>query len=148
MPGTGRPLWQADPVSDERAPAEPPAPPGRALTAASYALVLVLTVLVALWGAFLVPLRVGSVPLPLSWVVAVVGNGALGWAGGRLLGRPGAAGPGLLWLAIALTLGSRRAEGDLVVPGSVPGLVYLLLGAVASAAAYSLVSRRPSPEHG
>ena len=144
--GAGRGLWHADPVSDEPAAAPldaaAPAPlTGPALVAA-YLLVLLLAVLLALWGAFLVPLRLGTVPLPVSWVVAAVGNGALGWAGGRLLGRAGAAGPGIVWVVIALTLGSRRAEGDLVVPGSVPGLVFLLVGAVASAAAYSATARR------
>ena len=138
-------LWHAGPVPDEPAPA---APAGRALTYASYGLVLVLAALLAVWGAFLVPLRAGTVLLPVSWVVAAVGNAALGWAGGQLLGRAGAAGPGIVWVAIALTLGSRRAEGDLVVPGTVAGLVFLVVGAVASAAAYSVVSRRPPPERG
>ncbi|MEX2289976.1 MAG: hypothetical protein WD794_06575 [Mycobacteriales bacterium] len=122
---------------------EPASPAlGPAATAASYALVLVLTLLFALWGAFLVPLRVGGVPLPVSWLLAAVGNGAVGWAGGRLLGRPGAALPGLLWLAVALTLGSQRAEGDLIVPGTLPGVVFLLVGAVASAVAYGLAGPR------
>jgi hypothetical protein len=114
-------------------------------TSAAYGLVLVLTVLLAVWGAFLVPLRVGSTPLPVSWVVAIVGNGALGWAGGRLLGRAGALVPGLLWLAIALTLGTKRGEGDLVVPGSAVGLVFLLVGAVASAVAWGAVPRTATP---
>lgn len=113
---------------------------GRLSTYASYGLVLVLTVLLALWGAFLVPLRYGATPIPLAWVVAVVGNLALGTCGGRLLGRPGALVPGLLWLGIALTLGTKRGEGDLVVPGTVPGLVFLLVGAVASAVAYGATS--------
>ena len=120
----------------------PPAEPGRAETAASYALVLWLALLLALWGAFLVPLKVGTVPVPLSVVVALVGNGALGWWGGRLLGRLGAAGPGLVWLAVALALGTQRREGDLVVPGSVMGLLFLLVGAVTSAVAFGAVRRR------
>ena len=117
--------------------------PAPAWTWGAYVLVLLLTVVLAVWGAFLVPLRFGTVPLPASWLVAAVGNGLLGWAGGRLLGRPGALVPGLLWLAIALTLGSKRAEGDLVVPGTVPGLVFLLVGALASAVAYGLAPRSP-----
>ena len=113
---------------------------GRLSTYASYALVLVLAVLLAVWGAFLVPLRIGGTAVPVCWAVAVVGNGLLGWWGGKLLGRLGAAGPGVLWLAIALTLGSKRGEGDLVVPGSATGLVFLLVGAVASAVAYGATS--------
>ena len=115
--------------------------PVDAWTWGAFGLLLLLTVVLAVWGAFLVPLRWGTVPLPLSWVVAVVGNGLLGWCGGRLLGRPGALVPGLVWLGVALTLGSKRAEGDLVVPGTVPGLVFLLCGAVASAIAYGAAPR-------
>ena len=110
-------------------------------TYASYALVLVLAVLLAVWGSFLVPLRVGSVPLPVSWLIAGVGHGVLGWAGGRLLGRLGALGPGLLWLVVAFTLGSSRSEGDLIVPGTVVGLVFLLVGGVASTVAYVAAPR-------
>ena len=115
--------------------------PGRGWTYASYGLVLLLAFLLAVWGAFLVPLRWGSTPLPLAWVVALVGNGALGWYGGRLLGRSGALVPALIWLVVALALGSKRGEGDLIVPGSVSGLVFLLVGAVASAVAYGAAPR-------
>ena len=121
----------------DAAPADAP----RGLLYASYALVLLLTVLLAVWGAFLVPLRIGSVPIPVSWVIAIAGNGLLGWVGGRLLGRLGAAGPGVVWLAVALTFGTPRAEGDLIVPGTVVGLVFLVAGAVASAVAYGAVPR-------
>ena len=116
--------------------------PADAWTWGSYALVCLLTVVLAVWGAFLVPLRFGGVPIPLAWVVAGVGNGALGWYGGRLLGRSGALVPGLLWVAIALTLGSRRGEGDLIVPGTLPGLGFLVVGAVSSAIAYGATPRR------
>ena len=118
-----------------------PVDASRGLLYASYALVLLLTALLAVWGAFLVPLRIGSVPLPVSWVIAVVGNGLLGWIGGRLLGRLGAAGPGVVWLAVALTFGTQRAEGNLIVPGTVVGLVFLVAGAIASAVAYGAVPR-------
>lgn len=135
-----------DPARRLAAVPEPrPTPrPGRLATGGAYGLVLVLALLLAVWGAFLVPLRVGAMLVPASWVIALVGNGLLGWAGGRLLGRAGAAGPGLLWLAVALTLGTKRAEGDLVVPGTLPGLVFLAVGVVASGAAYSLAPRRPT----
>ena len=121
--------------------AEPPARTRPAATYATYALVLVLAALLAVWGAFLVPLRIGTVPLPVSWLIAAVGNVALGWWGGRLLGRVGAVGPGVVWLVIALTLGTKRAEGDLIVPGTIIGLVFLLVGAIASAVAYGAVPR-------
>ena len=109
-------------------------------TAAAYALVLLLTVLLAVWGAFLVPFRVGATLVPVSCVVALVGNLVLGRAGAALLGRWGVAGQGALWLAVALVLSSRRAEGDLVVPGTTVGLVFLLLGVVASSIAFGMTA--------
>lgn len=118
------------------------APAGPAFRAAAYALVLLLTVLLAVWGSFLVPFRLGGTLVPVSWVLAVVGNALLGRAGGRLAGRTGALVPGLVWLVVAFTFGSQRAEGDLIVPGSTVGLVFLLVGALASAVAYGLAPRR------
>ena len=122
-----------------------PAEPGPGETTASYALVLVLALLLALWGAFLVPLKIGTVPVPVSVLVALVGNAALGWWGGRLHGRVGAAGPGLVWLAVAVALGTQRREGDLVVPASLMGLLFLLVGAVTSTVAVGVVRRRARP---
>ena len=110
---------------------------------AAYALVLLLTFLLAVWGSFLVPFRVGGTLVPVSLLVAAVGNVAVGRAGGRLGGTTGALVPGLLWLGVALTLSSRRAEGDLVVPGSVVGLLFLLTGVIASAVAYGTTVVRP-----
>jgi len=107
------------------------------------ALVLLLTVLLALWGAFLVPFRIGATLVPVSWVIALVGNTVLGRAAGSLVGKPGIALAGGVWLAIGFTLGTRRSEGDLVVPGSTEGLVFLLLGAVGSAVAYGMHVTRP-----
>ena len=109
----------------------------------SYALVLLLALLTALWGAFLVPLRVAGVPVPASVLLAVVANVVLGTAGGRLHGRLGAALPGLLWFAVAATLQARRPEGDLVVTGSLTGLLFLLLGAVAAAVPVGTTLSRP-----
>lgn len=120
----------------------PPTPPGPVQTAVAYGLVLLLSVLTAVWGAFLVPLRIGATPVPVCWLVALVATGVLGSSGGRLLGRAGAAVPVLLWLAVAVTLGTRRAEGDLVVPGSTTGIVFLLAAAVGGAVAYGAQSTR------
>jgi hypothetical protein len=128
--------------------AEPQGPPGVTFVAASYAVVLLLTVLLALWGAFLVPFRVGGVAVPVSWVIAVAGNAALVVAGGRLLGRAGAAVPALLWLALAVTLATRRSEGDLVIANTLVGVGFLPLGALACAAAWFSVSPRAQPAVG
>ena len=112
----------------------------------AYALVLVLTVLLALWGAFLVPFRVGGTLVPVSVVIAVVGNVLVGRAAARLAGSTGALLTGVLWTGVALVLASRRAEGDVVVPGSAVGMVFLLAGVLASAVAYGAAVLRPAPD--
>ena len=99
-------------------------------------------VVVATWLAlvevFWLPLRVGGVLVPVSVVVAVVGNlllpaGALRWSGSRLV----AVLPALAWLAIALGAMVRRPEGDLVMTGGgatgVVNLAFLMLGVLAAA---------------
>lgn len=111
-------------------------------TGAGFALVLVLTVLLCLWGAFLVPLRVGTVRLPVCLLVAGAGNVLLGRAGGRLLRTPGVLIPGALWIALAYLLGTVRSEGDLVVQGDLVGTLFLAVGALGFAAAYAMTSVR------
>lgn len=113
----------------------------------AYVLVVVLTVLEAVWAAFLVPLRVGGVLVPVSLVLAGPVTALLGRWGGRLLGRPGAAGVGAAWLLVALLAGSRRSEGDLVVPGGggtlgTLGLLFLVVGAIGAAAGLGLTPPR------
>ena len=111
----------------------------------AYALVLLLTVLLALWGAFLVPFRVGGTLVPVSLVIAVVGNVLLGRAAARLAGSTGPLVTGVLWIGLTLVLSSRRPEGDVVVPGSAVGMGFLLAGALASAVAYGAAVLRPAP---
>lgn len=111
--------------------------------AAAYALVLVLTVELAVWEAFLVSARPLGIAFPVAAAVAVPGNVALGVAGARVVGhRAGAVVPGALWLAIALVLGTRRHEGDLIVTNTFRGLAFLLGGTLAAAAATSATGIR------
>ena len=132
----------------EVAAAGPPAPPRPdplALRVGWGLLVLVAAPALALLESFLVPLRIGTVPLPVCVPLAVVGNVVLARLAGTLTGRPlvGVL-PPLLWLAVVLTLSLPRAEGDLIVPGSMTGLVFLLGGVVAGAyGAASAATRRP-----
>ncbi len=112
--------------------------------AASYGLVLVLTVLLAVWGAFLVLLRVRGVPVPLGLLLALAPVPLCRTAGRLLESRAGAAGPALVWVATALLLGSRRPEGDLVVTGGLLGLTFLALGTLSSAVAVGTFRPRPS----
>ncbi len=87
----------------------------------------VLTALLAVWAAFLVPLRVGTIPLPVSLtlLVAVL---ALGMLAGRAAGWLGALGPTVAWFVVTLPLSTPRREGDLIIQGSTIGTLYLLLG--------------------
>lgn len=109
----------------------------------TYALVLLLAVLCAVWGAFLVPLRVDGVAVPVAVLLSGTANVLLGLEGGRLYGRLGAAVPGVLWFAVVATFQSRRPEGDLVIVGSATGLALLLLGAVCAAVPVGIVRRDP-----
>jgi hypothetical protein len=110
----------------------------------AYVLLLLLTVLLALWGAFLVPFRVGGTLVPVSLAIAVVGNVLVGRAASRLAGSTGALATGALWVGVTLVLSSRRAEGDVVVPGSAVGLGFLVAGALASAVAYGAAVLGPA----
>jgi hypothetical protein len=115
--------------------------------AAAYALVIVLAVEVAVWGAALVAARPFGQPLPVAALVAGVGNVSLGIAGARVLRRRlGAVIPGIIWLVIALGLGMQTTEGDLIVPGTFRGLCFLLVGTVAAAGVVGLTGNRTTPE--
>ena len=108
-----------------------------------YAVVLVVALELAIGESFLVAARPLGLALPVSAVLAVVGNVAIGLIGARVLGRPaGAAIPGVLWLAVALVLGTKRSEGDLVVTSSWRGISFLVAGAAAAAGVVVVVSAR------
>ena len=115
----------------------------RAATCFGFALVVVVTVELAVWESFLVPARLWGHALPVAAALAVPGNVVLGLTGARVLRRQaGAVIPGAIWLAIALALGSRRPEGDLIVTGTLRGLAFLLAGTLAAAAAIGAAGGR------
>jgi hypothetical protein len=103
----------------------------------------------ALIEVFLTPLRVGTVRLPVSPVLAIVGNVALVWFTYRATGKRAALVlPALVWIAVMLLASGRTNEGDLLITGNNwVGLVTILIGTAAFAiAAYLLlVPRRPAP---
>lgn len=124
----------------------------RVVTAVSFLVVVVLSVELAVWEAFLVAARPFGTTLPLAAALAVVGNLGVGLLGARVLGRTaGAAVPGLLWLGVALTLGTRTAGGSVVVTGGWRGIAFLVAGAATAAAAVGLTGaakNRATPEGG
>lgn len=113
--------------------------------AALYAALLLATVVVVVWGAVLTALRVGGVPVPVGLAVALLVVPIVR-TGGRLWPRRlGAAVPALLWVGIAVALGSRTPEGDLVLVGGI-GLGFLAISALGAAGAVS--SWRPATPRG
>lgn len=117
-------------------------PPSALVTTVGMLLIVALTVLSAVWEAFLVPLRIGGTIVPVCLAAALLGNLALGIAGGRLLRLAGAAVPAALWFMVAGLLGTRRPEGDLIIVGSTVGTALLGVGVLGSAVALVVVSGR------
>lgn len=108
-----------------------------------FTLVLVLALELAVWESFLVAARPFGVPLPLSALLAALGNLALGSLGARVLGKPaGAAVPGLVWLLPAALLSTTGPGGDAVVTGDWRGIAFLVAGAAAAVAAGGLQGAR------
>ena len=104
--------------------------------------------LLGLVGAFLLPLRVGALPVPASPAVALVGNTLLGLGAARLAGRAGSALAGLGWLVVVGALSVPGPGGDLVVPATPMAYAFLVGGALASAVTFGLsglVSDRARP---
>jgi len=105
-----------------------------------YVVLLMLGVLVSLVGAFLIPLHVGRMLLPVSIAIAIGGTIALVVLGARMTGsRTGAALPWVSWLVVAFALSSAGRGGDIVVTGDVVGYGYLLGGAISGGMALVLV---------
>jgi hypothetical protein len=127
------PAQDSAPARAPVAPAPAPADP-LALRLAAGGLVAVAAVALAVLECFLVPLRIGSVPVPIVVPLAMAGNILLARLSGRWTGSvAGAAVPPVLWLVVVIVLALPRAEGDLIVPGTLTGLVFLFAGAVAGA---------------
>lgn len=107
-------------------------------------LVAVGGVQLAVLECFLLPLRVGGVPVPLSIPAAVLGNLWLPALSYRVSGsRLAAASPVLVWLAVVILAALPRPEGDLIVPGTLRGIGLLVLGALAGAYALGRVLAAP-----
>jgi hypothetical protein len=137
--GADRPRWR------------PPAWLDASLRAAGGVAVALVAVEAAVVECFLVPLRLGTLPVPLAAAAAVAGNILLARLMVAVTGRrPTALLPPVLWLVVVLVFAAPRAEGDLVVPGTWPGLVFLFLGAIAGAfgAATSITPRQRLPRPG
>lgn len=89
-------------------------------------------VLIAVVSAFHVPTGEGVASAGVAGTLLI---GPYAHLLGRTLRSTAAAAlPCLAWLVTTMMLASTRAEGDLIVTGSTPGVLFLLLGTVSAAA--------------
>lgn len=120
------------------------------LVAADLALVAA-GVMLGVWAAFLVPLRLFGHIEGLSDVLALVGTFGLGWFGASGTGTVVASVlPGLGLLPVAVAAGGNGPGGDLVVPGKlgddpgvgVVGTLFVFAGLAGLVAAVVVATRR------
>jgi Family of unknown function (DUF6113) len=107
----------------------------------------------AMLAALLVPLRWGTVIVPVSVLIAVASTAGLivlAWRAVRSVAL--AAIPFAIWVVTVLVLSQARPEGDVVLPGGQTGVVYvvyatMLGGFVAGLATIFILSssRRVTP---
>ena len=103
------------------------------------------TLLLTVWAAFLVPLRLGGLPVPL-WVVPLVVMLGVALLAGRVAGVLATVLPAALWFLLSwIFFGVVRSEGDLVVPGTTSGYAYLYGGALGWAAVVLGSAATPGP---
>lgn len=104
---------------------------------AAYALGVWAGVLLGLFGVFAVPAgpRLGTVLLSYGVGLAAVGNSAVAllvrWLAGT---RLGAAVVLFGWVPTVVWLGAARPEGDLLLPATTLGYLFLAIGALAPVA--------------
>ena len=114
----------------------------RAVGAGLVVVATVVGALLALVGAFLVPAELAPY-VSLGDVFALVTIGPFCHAVGRALRSSVAAvAPAFAWLFTAVTLGSARTEGDIVVTGTAYGIAFLLLGSVSAAVGIGTIRSR------
>jgi hypothetical protein len=126
------------------------------LVVAGHAALLLLGVVLAVWGLFLVPLRLPGGVEGLSVVIAVVGNLATARLGGFGFRTPlAAAMPGIGWLLAVVVLvgGLPGHANDVLLPGRLPadpgvvtvGLLWVFGGALAALAGVVWVAHTLRP---
>ncbi|MFB4312795.1 DUF6113 family protein [Actinomadura sp. 21ATH] len=114
------------------------------VSGAAYAALGVLGAVVGVVGAYAHSWTAG--PVPVAGVAVILVNlGMVRLAGWALGGRIGASVPALLWTAAAVALAVPRGEGDLIVPGTWTGYLFIIGGLVAAVIGVSLVPARHPP---
>lgn len=121
----------------------PDRPDGRApvdavLSCAAYVVLGLLGAVFGAVGSFVQNWTAGKVPVAAIVLVVLVFC-MVRLAGLGMGGRLGAAIPAVMWALVAFVMSMRRAEGDLIVPGTTAGYVYIIGGMLAAVAGVMLV---------
>jgi hypothetical protein len=112
-------------------------------------LIALCAALAAILEALLVPLYIGSIPFPLSVVMAILSNLALPRLARALIPSTGvAAVPFIMWLVVMVGFGLvTRPEGDVILPGGeLQWVTYGLLFGGALAGVVGIVTSTPVPQ--
>ncbi|MFG2249574.1 DUF6113 family protein [Spirillospora sp. NPDC048823] len=126
----------------ERQDAE--APLDAFVAGAAYGALGLAGVLFGLFGSFMQNWTTGPVPVAAIVLVALVFC-MVRLAGLGMGGRLGATIPAVMWAIVAFVMSMRRAEGDLVIPGTTAGYVYIVGGMLAAVAGVMLVPAARPP---
>lgn len=111
------------------------------VTGAAYAALFLLGSVVGVLGCFHFSVTAFAVPVGVG--VAIAGNLAMCWLGGRAMGsKLGAAVPAAGWMLAAIVLAVERPEGDIVVTNTGPGLGFLFGGTVVAGIGIGLAPSR------
>ncbi|MGH3391514.1 MAG: DUF6113 family protein [Actinomadura sp.] len=111
------------------------------VTGAAYGALAAFGIALGVLGSFLFPAMLGPIPIAALAFVAVnlVAMRLAGWGMGAKLG---AVIPTVAWLIVVFSLSTTRAEGDLVITGTLPGYLFIVGGSIAAMIAVALT---PSP---
>lgn len=101
------------------------------VSGAAYAALALLGAVFGVVGSFSQDWTLGPVPVAaIALVVLVFAMARL--AGHGMGGRLGATVPAVVWGVVVFVLSMRRGEGDLVVPGTLAGYLFIVGGMVAA----------------
>lgn len=135
---TGPDAAAGTPEAGPGRPAEGPL--GAFVSGAAYGALGLLGAAVGLLGSFVQDWTAGDVPVAAVLGVPVV-FAMVRLAGWGMGGRLGATVPAVVWGVVVFVMSMRRPEGDLVVPATLAGYVYIIGG---MAAAVLAVARVPA----
>jgi hypothetical protein len=142
-------------VIDENGDPSAARAPGWVLLTVDLAILSACAAMSAMLAALLVPLRWGTVIVPVSVLIAVASTAGLillAWRAVRSVAL--AAIPFAIWVVTVLVLSQARPEGDVLLPGGQTGVVYVVYATMLGGFVAGLVtifilsSRRPTTPAG